>query len=58
MGLFGLRSHEKFVPDWVFALPKEQVALFLRHLWATDGSVTATQERARAGSTTHRPADG
>lgn len=39
MGLFGLRSYEKFVPDWVFALPKEQVALFLRSLWATDGCV-------------------
>jgi replicative DNA helicase len=39
MGLFGLRSHEKFIPDWVFALPKEQVGLFLRNLWATDGSV-------------------
>jgi replicative DNA helicase len=37
--LVGLRSHEKFVPDWVFGLPKAQVCLFLRHLWATDGSV-------------------
>jgi replicative DNA helicase len=46
-GLFGLRSHEKFVPDWVFALPKAQVGLFLRHLWATDGSVTWN---ARSGS--------
>jgi replicative DNA helicase len=39
-GLFGLRSHEKFIPDQIFSLPKEQLALFLRHLWATDGSVT------------------
>jgi replicative DNA helicase len=39
LGLFGLRSHEKFVPDGVFSLPKEQVGLFLRNLWATDGSV-------------------
>ncbi len=39
MGLFGLRSHEKFVPEWVFSLPKRQVGLFLRHLWATDGCV-------------------
>ncbi|BBU25067.1 replicative DNA helicase [Mycobacterium xenopi] len=38
-GLFGLRSHEKFVPERVFKLPNDQVALFLRHLWATDGSV-------------------
>jgi replicative DNA helicase len=39
LGLFGLRSYEKFVPQPVFALPNDQVALFLRHLWATDGSV-------------------
>jgi replicative DNA helicase len=39
LGLFGLRSYEKFVPQAVFALPNDQVALFLRHLWATDGSV-------------------
>lgn len=39
-GLFGARSHEKFVPSAVFHLPKEQIALFLRHIWATDGSVT------------------
>lgn len=42
-GLFGLRSHEKFVPQEVFALPKEQITLFLRHLWATDGSVTVNK---------------
>ncbi|MFC9994321.1 LAGLIDADG family homing endonuclease [Nocardia sp. NPDC127526] len=39
LGLFGLRSYEKFVPERIFALPTDQVALFLRHLWATDGSV-------------------
>jgi replicative DNA helicase len=39
LGLFGLRSHEKFVPQKVFQLPTDQVMLFLRHLWATDGSV-------------------
>jgi replicative DNA helicase len=38
-GLFGARSYEKFVPAGVFALPNDQVALFLRHLWATGGSV-------------------
>jgi replicative DNA helicase len=40
LGLYGLRSHEKFLPAEVCALPDDQVALFLRHLWATDGSVT------------------
>jgi replicative DNA helicase len=38
-GLYGKRSYEKFVPSPVFTLVDDQVALFLRHLWATDGSV-------------------
>ena len=37
--LYGKRSHEKFVPPPVFALDDDQVGLFLRHLWATDGCV-------------------
>ena len=61
LGLFGLRSHQKFVPDGVFALPKEQVALFLRHLWATDGSVRwdaeAHQARIYYASTSRRLVD-
>nr|WP_306439291.1 replicative DNA helicase [Nocardioides antri] len=44
-GLFGLRSHEKFVPSWVFSLPKEQVGLFLRHIWSTDGCVHLDEKR-------------
>jgi replicative DNA helicase len=39
LGLFGRRSDEKFVPEPVFRAPNDQVALFLRHLWDTDGSV-------------------
>jgi len=39
MGAFGLRSHEKFIPDCVFAQPKESIAHFLRHLWSTDGCI-------------------
>ena len=44
LGLFGLRSHEKFVPDEIFSVSKQQIALFLRHLWATDGSVTVRKD--------------
>jgi replicative DNA helicase len=36
------------VPDWVFGLPKEQVGLFLRHIWATDGSI-GYDEKHRLG---------
>ncbi len=61
LGLFGKRSHEKLVPGAVFALPNDQVALFLRHLWATDGSVrwdsTAGQGRIYYASTSRRLID-
>jgi replicative DNA helicase len=40
LGLYDKRSHEKFVPREVFELPQRQIALFLRHLWATDGHVS------------------
>jgi replicative DNA helicase len=45
LGLYGLRSHEKFVPPGVFGLPEDQLALFLRHLWATDGCVHVDRAR-------------
>src|SRR5690606_25333812 len=38
-GLYGTRSDERFVPAPVFALDDDQVALFLGHLWATEGCV-------------------
>jgi replicative DNA helicase len=60
-GLFGLRSHEKFVPDPVFALPKKRLSLFLRHLWATEGCVwwdeKAGQARIYYASTSRRLVD-
>jgi replicative DNA helicase len=46
LGLFGLRSHEKFIPAGIFSLPKPQLAFFLRHLWATDGSITVARNGA------------
>ncbi len=62
LGLFGLRSYEKFVPAEVFALPNDQVALFLRHLWATDGSVRwdakTSQGRVYYASTSRQLIDG
>ncbi len=40
LGIFGQRSHEKCLPPAVFTLADDQIGLLLRHLWATDGSVT------------------
>jgi replicative DNA helicase len=59
LGLFGLRSHEKFIPDQIFSLPQDQLALFLRHLWATDGSITVNklgQVRIYFGTTSEKMA--
>ena len=57
----GLRSHEKFVPRPIFSAPRNQVALFLRHLWATDGCVWwdrgAGQARIYYASTSRRLVD-
>jgi len=39
-GLWKLLSWTKFLPESIFGLGDDQVTLFLRHLWATDGSIT------------------
>jgi replicative DNA helicase len=61
LSLFGLRSYDKFIPAPVFALPKQQAALFIRHLWATDGCVwwdaTNSQARVYYASTSRRMVD-
>jgi replicative DNA helicase len=43
MGIYGLRSYEKRVPDVVFAQPEAGIACFLRHLWSTDGCINLGQ---------------
>ncbi len=48
LGVFGYRSWEKRVPALLFEQPAEHIALFLKHLWATDGCV-----RAPTGKTRH-----
>ena len=40
MGLFGSRSWNTFVPSSIFGCDDDQIAHFLHHLWATDGSIT------------------
>jgi intein/homing endonuclease/MoxR-like ATPase len=37
LGLMGLKSGDKFVPDIVFSLPRRQIALFLNRLFSGDG---------------------
>ncbi len=47
LGIFGQRSHEKHLPEQVFTLADDQIALLLRHLWATDGSISLPRPGAR-----------
>jgi replicative DNA helicase len=49
LGIYGQRSYEKRVPAEVFRLKNEQIALFLRHLWATDGTISVRSEGQRGG---------
>jgi len=42
LGVFGLRSYEKFIPDRVFQQSIAGIATFLRHLWTTDGCIRMT----------------
>lgn len=37
--IYNQRSHEKRIPVEAFRLPTRQVALLLKHLWATDGTI-------------------
>ena len=40
-GLYGKLSYEKYIPDWVYHLSREDTILFISRLWATDGRVSA-----------------
>ncbi|MFH1561488.1 MAG: DnaB-like helicase C-terminal domain-containing protein, partial [Patescibacteria group bacterium] len=39
LGIFNQRSGEKVLPELVFKLNLDQISLFIKHLWATDGCV-------------------
>jgi replicative DNA helicase len=60
LGVYGQRSHEKHVPDVVFCLSDEQIGYFLRHFWATDGTVSdvrGTQPNISCSTSSRRLAD-
>ena len=48
LGIFGQRPQQKHLPAEVFSLSNGQIALFLRHLWATDGAI-APKKHGRPG---------
>ena len=50
LGIYGQRSHEKRLPVSVFGLGNEKVALLLRHLWATDGSISVRSQGSKGAA--------
>jgi replicative DNA helicase len=53
--IFGQRSHEKHLPPAVFSLSNEQIAILLRHLWATDGTISVRKQGQRGSHGVHFP---
>lgn len=54
LGIFG-QAHDKRIPEAAFRLGNRQIALLLRHLWATDGTVWVdpAKKRTRVSYTTN-----
>ena len=53
LGIFGQRSYQKRVPREAFRLSTRQIALLLKHLWATDGSINVRDKDQRGGHKTY-----
>jgi replicative DNA helicase len=45
LGIEDLRSYQKRIPEALYLASNREVAVFLRHLWATDGHVTVPRTR-------------
>jgi replicative DNA helicase len=62
--LWGSSKGERFIPESILGLPPERVAMFLRHLWTTQGANDPCGNHRRAGTpspygtTSRRLADG
>ncbi|SFV71683.1 Replicative DNA helicase [hydrothermal vent metagenome] len=48
LGLSRVRSYEKKIADAVFMCDDKAIALFLHHLWATDGSISTYQAKNKS----------
>jgi replicative DNA helicase len=53
LGIFGQRSHEKRIPERVFCLSNDNIATLLRHLWATDGTISVRKPGQRGSHSVH-----
>jgi len=50
LGLEKVRSYDKRLPEQLFSCSLEQIALFLHHLWATDGNISWRKMASRKKS--------
>jgi replicative DNA helicase len=46
LGISDLRSYQKRIPAALHSASNQEIALFLRHLWATDGNATPPRGKA------------
>jgi replicative DNA helicase len=53
LGIYGQRSHVKRVPQKAFSLGNVQIALLLKHLWATDGTISVRKSGTRGSHGVH-----
>jgi replicative DNA helicase len=47
LGIFGQYSEDKRIPESAFRLSTRQIAILLRHLWATDGCISPKKQTRR-----------
>jgi len=45
--IYGQHSREKFVPEQICVLSDQKIALFLKHLWSTDGCISVQRSSKR-----------
>lgn len=51
VGLDGKRAHEKTIPECMFGFPLAKIALFLSHLWSTDGCISIKRDKTMGSIT-------
>lgn len=49
LGIWNQRSREKLIPSEIFRLSSPLIALFLRHIWATDGTINTGKDGRLVG---------
>lgn len=48
LGIENLRSYEKRIPDAIYGASDDEICVFLRHLWATDGCIFIPSRPAKS----------